>query len=233
MKKIFLAFCCSTFLFAGKNVVPAAAEPVNVPTPAPAMPISSHAIDLKIGTLGVGMDIEHMFNKKFGVRFNINGGQITRHKTYDDIYYDAKLKLFSAGILADYHPWGGIFRITTGLYYNRNKITATATPTGSVEIGNETFTNVVDVDAKIEFNKLAPYIGIGWSSVEHNGWHFVADIGVMYSGRPKVHIKATSSDPTIQSQLDSQARIEEQNVYNDVKKYKFWPVISIGIQKRF
>lgn len=237
MKKLSFIVATTISLMAGKNVAPVVSTPTPVPAPAPAPILSSDAIDLKLSTLGVGVDYEHMFNKKFGLRFNINGFRLTKNKVYDDIKYHAKLKLFSAGILADYHPWGGIFRISTGAYYNKNKITGTAKPNKSVTIGNTIYTpdQIGQVNAKIDFKKFAPYLGIGWSSVEHDGWHFVADIGVMFSGKPRVHIKAKAKPAfsSLQSQLDQDAKKEERNVYHDVKKYKFWPVIAIGIQKRF
>jgi outer membrane protein W len=229
MRKVLVLSLVAASAFAGKNVAVAPVAPVPVENVAPAA-IASHSISLKAGTLGVGVDIEHMFNKKHALRFNINGLKVSKTKTLDDVKYDLDLKLLNAGLLYDYHPWEGSFRLSVGVYYNGNKIEGSATPASNVTIGNTTYTpaQVGRIDAKIDFKKIAPYIGIGWSSTETKGWHFTADIGVMYSGTPKVSLKTTSN-------LVSQADIEQeiQNVKDDIKKYRWWPVLTIGIQKKF
>jgi len=237
MKKITLALAISSVaLFAGKDVTPVTTPAVDVPTPAPAK-ISNNGVALKIGTLGVGLDYEHFFNKKFALRTNINYFKYTKnHKNIGDVNYDAKLTLFSAGLLADYHPWASSFRLSTGIYYNGNKLKGTARPTsGTVTYGGQTYNSndISWVKAKVDFRKVAPYLGIGWSSVESNGWHFSADIGVLFVGKPKIYTKAYSSNPIIQAQLNNDVNTEKQKIYKDVKKYKYWPVISIGIEKKF
>ena len=225
MKKLIIASALSTVaIFAGKNVATTQVEPI--PVVAPAM--VSNAIALKVGTLGVGVDIEHMFNKKHAIRLNVNGLKVSRSKELDDIDYDLDLKLLSAGLLYDYHPWESSFRLSVGLYYNGNKIEGTARPKGSVKIGEHTYTFTNErIDAKIDFKKVAPYIGFGWSSVEKDGWHFTADVGVMYSGTPKVNI--TTNAAVSASDIND----EIKNVKDDIENYKWWPVVSIGIQKKF
>ena len=235
MNKVILsALAISSIAFAGKNVAPVAVPPVSVPAVAPAA-VSSNGVALKVGTLGVGVDVEHMFNQKFGMRFNVNGLNLTKTKTYDNIKYKAKLKLLSAGLLADYHPWGSMFRVSGGVYYNGNKITGTAKPAGSVTYGGKTYAigQIGKIDAKIDFKKVAPYLGIGWSSTESSGWHFTTDIGVMYVGKPKVNLKAHANNSALQNDLDNHTASEEAKVYKDVKKYKWWPVVSIGIERKF
>jgi hypothetical protein len=234
MKKVVsLAVVLSGLLIAGKNVEVAPVAPVPV---APAN-IASNGFDLKVGTLGLGVDFEHMFNKKHALRVNINGLKVSKTKNLKGIDYDLDLKLLTAGVLYDYHPWKSSFRLTTGLYYNKNKITGHAEPTASksITIGDKTYTasDKVSVDAKIDFKKVAPYIGIGWSSTEVDGWHFTADIGVMYHGTPKVSLKSYTSNANIRNELESETKKEEQELYDKVKKYKWYPVIAIGIQKKF
>ncbi len=85
MKRVILsALAISSIAFAGKNVAPVAVPPVSVPSVAPAA-ISSNGVALKVGTLGVGVDIEHMYNQKFGMRLNVNGFKLNKTKTYDEI----------------------------------------------------------------------------------------------------------------------------------------------------
>ena len=259
MKKIVvLALSASVALIAGKDVIPAPSEPLPVVPATPALEsLTSHGIGLKIGTLGIGVDFEHYFNKKHALRLNPNYFKYTRDdEDIEGINYDAELKLQNVGLLYDYHPWGTSFRISTGVYYNKNKLTATARPKNiageEFEIGDETykFEGNSEIDAKIDFKKVAPYVGIGWSSPEKNGWHLIADIGVMYVGSPKVDYKIRKNSGKIYQKNDDGTWTEIADVENnqdvkeaidkeaaeirkEVKKYKWWPVISIGIQKKF
>ena len=74
------------------------------------------------------------------------------------------------GLLADFFPMKGTFRLTAGLLSNRNKVELDAVPTGdTIDIGgiNPTRTrsgrNVLSGD--IDFDSSVPYFGIGWGNV--------------------------------------------------------------------
>jgi len=239
MKKIALSLAlCSVALFAGKNVVVADVPPVDVPAQKTIANDVSNGVALKLGTLGVGVDYEHFFTDKFAVRLNVNGLTYTKNKTIKGIPFHAKLTLLTAGILADYHPTGNSFRISGGLYYNGNKldINAKTTASKSLTVNGTTYTNTakVSVNGKIDFQKADPYVGVGWSSTELQGWHFTADLGVMYHGTPKVHLTGKSNlTGAAKNKFNSDVENERVKIYNEAKDYKFYPVISIGIEKKF
>jgi hypothetical protein len=267
MKKMLLATAFTTVaLLAGKDVIPAVSEPAPVVDSAPATTLpnltqrdylTSHGLGLKVGTLGVGVDFEHFFNKKHALRINPNYLKITRDdEDIEGINYDAELKLQNAGLIYDYHPWGTAFRVSTGIYYNGNKLTATARPQNLGEeifdIGGQEykFEGNAEIDAKVDFKKVAPYVGIGWSSAEKNGWHIIADIGVMYVGSPKVSYNINKNSGTIYQKdnngnwnpiadIENNQEIktaidkEAAEIKDEMKDYKWWPVLTIGIQKKF
>jgi hypothetical protein len=196
--------------------------------------------------LGVGVDIEHKFDSKNGVRLNINGIKISRDDELDDIEYDLDFDLFTAGILYDYYPYETNFRLTTGLYYNKNEIEGSAMPSNAVKLGNIIYDpdEIGKLTAKIDYdNKIAPYFGIGWSSKAKNGWQFTADIGAMYTGKPRVTAEVTPGS-TINAlpepikteavkALNESIAKETEYIYEDVKDYKWWPVLMIGVKKKF
>ena len=241
MKKVALSLALSSVaLFAGKNVVVADVPPVDVPTQKTIANDVSNGVALKLGTLGVGVDYEHFFTDKFALRGNINYFKYTKDKTIKDVPFHGKLTLFTAGILADYHPWASSFRVSGGVYYNGNKFSVTGKQTRNIKLGNTNYdAGSITLSGKIDFKKVAPYLGIGWSSTEVNGWHFTADIGVMYHGKPKVKLNGklksnySGNNVYTQAQLDADVKAKENEIYNKIKKYKFYPVISIGIEKKF
>ena len=252
MKKVIsLAIVASGILFAGKGVELAPVEPISItPTPVASNILSSNGVALKVGTLGVGVDVEHMFSKKHGLRLNVNGIKVSRDEEIEGIDYDLDLTLLTAGLLYDYHPWESAFRLSAGFYYNGNKIEGVARPSTSeiYEIGDKRYelTSNAKLDAKIDFKKTAPYLGIGWSSTESNGWHFTADIGVMYVGSPKVSYKLSGTTGSVKDvdtgaivdieddgTLKQEIEKEKAEIVDEIKDYKWWPVIMIGIQKKF
>jgi len=247
MKKVMLiaSVLATSSLFAGKNVIPATAEPINVPTPqVPALENETlYNANLKIGTLGIGVDISRAINPNLAIRLNlVNYFKYNKKKKIGEINYDAHLKLLSAGLLLDYFPSDtSTFRITAGAYYNKNKLYGTAKPTltKSITIGGTTYnaTKVVSVDTSITFKKFAPYIGIGWGNKpSKSGWQFSLDIGAMYQGSPRIYAKATPAagmTPAQIATLNTNVEKERVKIYKDVKKYKWYPVVSIGISKSF
>ena len=46
------------------------------------------------------------------------------------------------------------------------------------------------------FNKVAPYLGIGWGNPVQNGkgWGMISDIGVLFQGSPKTTLTVTCTD---------------------------------------
>jgi len=219
-------------LFAGKNIIPAGTKPAVISAPEETL----YNAGLKFGTQGIGLDISRAINPNLAVRFNvINYFKYNKKDKIGQINYDAHLKLLTAGVLLDYFPSNtSTFRMSIGAYYNKNKITATATPSSNVKIGNTTYTpaQIAQIDTSITFNKLAPYIGIGWGNKpSKSGWQFNFDLGVMYQGTPKVNTKVTTNVaiPGLQNNIE----VETNKIRDDIKKYKWYPVVSIGISKSF
>ena len=191
----------STALFAGgKGVSIAAVEPIVIPetdvvnTESDALGASIwsdrlYNVGLTVGTLGAGINVATPINDSFQLRLNINGAKYSRTESEEDIDYDADLKFANAGLLVDYFPFESVgFHLTAGAYYNANKIEAAGQPT------NGTFT-IDDVDyqaaeigslnADLDFDKFAPYIGLGWGNDSRSeGFGFSLDIGALV-GKPK------------------------------------------------
>jgi len=196
---------------------------------------------LKVGTLGVGADMTIGISKKLNARANLNyfsyGKTITEDEDEDGSgggTIKPKLNLLTMGALLDWHPWAQGFRISAGLYLNKNKLDLTAETSDTVEI-NEHEYSVSDLGGKVDFNSLAPYFGIGYgNAVQANGhWHFSFDIGALYSGSPQVALWATASDPALQAQLDADIAEEVKDIEDDVEMYTIHPVISLGVSYLF
>jgi hypothetical protein len=80
-------------------------------------------------------------------------------------------------------------------------------------------------------HRAAPYLGIGWGNVAGAGFNFYADVGVMFMGAPKARINGDCPAPgsAACNQLQAQAAAEQANLEDQLKHFKAYPVLNIGL----
>ncbi len=198
-----------------------------------------YTFGLKAGTLGVGMDISTPIFQDTALRLNLNGLQYNRIEEIDGISYDGTLDFFSVGMLLDYFPFESTgFRLTGGAYYNANKFTGIAKPidVSNVEINGVTYgiDDVGRLDTEITFNRIAPYVGLGWGNdVRFEGWGFNLDVGAMYQGTPNAVLDVHVNNSMLESQIRNDVEAEKQTLLDDIEQYKIYPVIMVGVDYTF
>jgi hypothetical protein len=197
--------------------------------------LSDVSVGLQVGTLGAGVVAAVPLTKDVAARIGVNGYNYNYNTTSNGVAYDGHLKLQSAEFFADWHPWGGSFRLTGGVLYNNNKFDLTGTPSGGSYTFNGTVytaSQVGSVNANVDFNKVAPYIGFGWGDNSQTaGLHFTSDIGVAYQGSPKATITATGAASN--AQLASDVQASQAKLQSDLNNFRFYPVIEMGLVYRF
>lgn len=194
------------------------------------------AVTGKIGTLGVGVDFTKSLTESFDARVGINLFSYTYTGEDSEIEYDFELGLFTAAVLADWHPGRSPFRFSAGLVLNNNKIDSTAKTKDTIEIGDKEYTpaQIGVLSGEITFNTVAPYIGIGTGrpAVGASKWGFSFDLGVIFQGSPKVDLSVSgplASDPDLQRELAK----EEKDIEDEMEGFKYYPVLSLGVIYRF
>ena len=194
---------------------------------------------LKAGTLGVGVDVSKGISETLAVRLQANALNYNRDITKSDVDYDADIKLKSAGLLLDWHPFSGTFRVSAGAYWNGNELSATGQPSGGTYVINGVTYNSSDIgslDGKIDFKSVAPYLGIGFGSAPKagRGMTLSFDLGVLYQGEPNVGLTVVCG-PSVPNcnTLQSDVAAEQESLQHDLKDFKFYPIASFGIGYRF
>jgi len=200
------------------------------------------------GTLGFGVEATQSLHRKLNSRIGFNTLSTSLEDSYDGVDYNANIDFKTLTALLDWHPFAGTFRLSGGLVLNNSAITIRNKQiTQTFTFGNSNYTSSdLALEGDISFQPFAPYVGLGWSSApaKKSGFGFSAEIGIMYSGSPDIQLSASgtatdqnnpnstfnvAADPGFQENL---AR-EEKNLQDDYKKYKYFPVLSMGVTYAF
>lgn len=212
--------------------------------------------------LGLGVSVGIPFAGRFNLRVAHHGF------TYDldDIEdkdsgatYTGELDLNSTGVLLDFHPFKGAFRITAGLASNSNQINlhGVADPGATYDVGNCTFEsdpgNPLRIDGEVGFSGTAPYVGIGWGGNMNGapGFFMTFDLGVLLSGQPETSLSGrggarntnagqlaecgptTYQDVSTYPEFQQAVADAEKDVDDETKDFEYWPNIAIGVGWRF
>jgi hypothetical protein len=196
-------------------------------------------LSTRIGTLGIGVDVAKSIAPQVNGRVGFNFGNIGSNRTDSGINYDAQLNLSSVQLVGDYYPFrSNGFRVTGGLVAQNNKFSVTSKPNGNgsytIDGTQYNTSDVGTLTGEYKYsNSIAPYFGIGIGKSTNEGFGFNADLGVMFTGSPKVTLNASNptfnSNPIARTQLDNQVRQTE----NDLKGFNVYPVLSIGLSYGF
>ena len=205
----------------------------------PGIASADTSLGLRGGTLGGGVELSHAFGQRTGVRLNADAYNFKRTDTHDNIDYDMKLKLQTVSLLGDWFPFANNFRISAGAVLNGNKFRLKGLPTGgNFTINGTTYptSQVGSLDAAVDFNKAAPYFGIGCGRAIRSGLSLIFDAGVMFQGSPKSKIDVTCgplATPQQCAQARSDAQAEQSRLDEKLHFYKYYPVVSLGLAYTF
>lgn len=194
------------------------------------------AVGPKIGTLGAGVEAVVGSGETFNLRIGANAWRYSREIHKDSVKWSGKLNLRTAGIFADYHPFENGFRISAGPVLNYNSLNVSVTPSQNITINGHTYTptQVGQATGKLKFNKVSPYLGIGYESAFTNDSCLSMNVeaGVLLQGKAKGTFSATGSLANTQSQLLNDLKSNAEKAANKAL-IRYYPVISIGFKYRF
>ena len=181
------------------------------------------------GTSGVGVHIVVPIKEQLNARFGFNALNHTYSTNTNSAHYDVFLRPRALDALLDYYPAAGAFRVTGGLVYNtNNKYDVIGTPLAARRY---TF------DGTIEFNKVAPYLGIGWGNAvaKDKGWGFTADVGVLFQGSADTSLAnpGCTASAAVCTRLANGLAAENEALQDKVNKFKYFPVLRVGVSYRF
>jgi hypothetical protein len=212
-------------------------------------------VQFKLGTPGFGGEVGIRVLPKVNVRAGFALFNYSHTFTKDGISYDGKLTLRSVNANLDWYLLGP-FHISPGvLLYNGFHGAATAAVAGgqTFTLGGTTYQSStaapLNGSLAISPRKAAPELLIGFGNlVPRSGRHFTAnvDLGVVFQGALNSTLALggfaclppnstgptcvnAGTDPTVQANVKAQ----QTKLDNDLKAFKYYPVISFGIGWKF
>ena len=197
------------------------------------------------GTLGIGAELTIGGSSQLEGRLGIHGYEYSERREASDIEYDGEASLRTATALLDWHPGGRGFRLTGGLVYNSTEVTGSSLPpaSGVYDIGGVPVPVelVGTLDAKVEFDPIVPYAGLGWGRAPGSGSGFgvTLDLGVIFQGEgevtltPVIPAGSPLNDPLARQALQVLLLALDEDLQDDVADYDLYPVVSLGISYRF
>lgn len=214
-------------------------------------------VDVNVGTLGVGLSVGYEFNEYFKARVRAGFLSYEHDDTWSDVDVTGEFCGNNMGVMFDYHPFGGRFHLTAGLNISDLGIDVE----GSMDRrhyaqhigktydfgGYQFIIKDEDVTARAEYkwNKVQPYLGLGWSSdgERDSELYFTFDMGVLFVGSGKLSVSHTGGADVITPDgnrtnisndiLESAMRKEGEDFFEIADDICVYPVIQLGVGGRF
>lgn len=223
------------------------------PNPNKTNSYSRWSINLKAGTLGAGVDISRAMGRHFSLRGSVNAFDFDYPFSIDGVTYDSRFHLRSGGASVDWFPMHGGFRISPGVLYFKNNLSAiSGVPPGKYfELGEQGFINSVDDPlngtASVVFpRRVAPMLTIGFRSLlpgkgESRRLSFPVEFGLAYTGAAKIDVTLNGTACTLEgcftfaqnAEAQDSLKAEIRKLNNQLASYPVYPIVSLGANYRF
>lgn len=198
-------------------------------------------VGVKAGTLGFGLEGSWRPIPWFDVRAGANMFDYDDNGSQAGINYDGTLSLETYYATANFRFPLSPFRMTVGAFSNGNEVELVSQDMPAYSIGDDPIpylpSEVGTLTSTASFESMAPYLGAGFDFSIANRFGIALDFGVLWQGEPIVSLTADgtlATDPSaIGDQFRSALEVERQQLEDEVKDFKAYPVISLGFNFNF
>jgi hypothetical protein len=200
-----------------------------LPAAARADLFSSISYGAHASTTGFGVTLEKPLLYNFSLRLLTNNLSVTEQETYDATHYTATTHVANIGLIGDFRPYAGRYRISAGLLFGSDRIDNVAQPGGAtINVGTGVYpvAGTGQVTTHLRFDRPAIYAGVGTGTGLVPGLALAFDAGIEIRNG---HADASATgplagDPTFQADL---ARLQ-----GELRTRVISPVVSIGLVYR-
>ncbi len=153
-----------------------------LPSAANADLFSSLSYGVRASTIGDGITLEKPLLYDFSVRVTTGNLSITNQSSYDRTSYITTTRYNNIGVIGDFRPYGGRYRLSAGLVFGNDRIDNVANPsTPSMRVGNNLYptSGTGQVLARVTFNRPSIYAGVGTGTGIVKGLALDIDGGIL------------------------------------------------------
>ena len=192
-------------------------------------------VGVKAGTLGYGAEASWRPLDWLDVRVGANFYDYDEAGGQAGINYDGTLALDTIHLTGNFRFPLSPFRVTAGAFLNNNEVRLVSQPMPSYDIGSGLDylpAEVGTLRSVASFESVSPYLGAGYDFSLMDRLGLSLDFGVLWQGEPTVSMTSDgtlSTDPGFMQNLAE----ESQELEDELKDLKAYPVISIGFNFNF
>lgn len=189
-----------------------------------------------VGLPGFQAGYAQPFSRTITLRGDVSTLRLpSRSANKSGIAYQISPSLNRLGMFADWFALQGGLRLTGGITFNQMNLTLHAQGNGDViNIGGTEFTISPDdqLDVKIEFPRVTPYLGLGYGHhVGNGGLGLTFDLGASIG---RARLRAGTAGPNL-GRIDQESLNRELEELSDAlgKQLRVIPQVSLGLTYRF
>jgi hypothetical protein len=245
---------------AGSSFAAPAAAAASVTSPAPAAseggPFSGLGVGVKLGLAGIGFDVA---TPLVPTRLNLRGGATffsynLSETTGDNLVANGTLTLRNSGIMVDWFPFRGSFRLSGGatVYNNKGFSGSLDVPSGSsFTLGSDKYFatgtgGLVGTGVFKLGGDAGGRVSFGWGNLVPKQGHrfsFDTELGIEFVSKPTVALGFTGlvcpsaqgancespENAATYTPFLSDVTAEQSKLQTDVNFLSFYPIVSVGV----
>ena len=182
-------------------------------------------IEAGVSTLGIYIGPNYNLGDRLTARLPIYLGSATFQNSFEGNDATVNASTTSAALLADYHPFGGAFRVSGGLGFGGYEVTSSIV---NPNLDGTVFTGTADFNFEQKDN-VVPVLSLGYAKTFKSGFGVVAELGAKF-GTYTVASSSSFLPSGQQADYDAEiARINRQFA-NDIKAT---PFLTLGISYKY
>jgi hypothetical protein len=216
-----------------------------------ARPFHTFAIGVKASTLGPAVEIATPLSASLNLRAIGHFIDLDYNFNVDGIDYTTGVNFRSGQLGVDWFPFHSGFHVSPGLLYFKHYLSGVINVPAGKHFSLEDVDYINSVDdpvsgtASVGFSRhIAPALTIGWGNIiPRSGRHLSLpfEIGAVYTGAGVMDVRIAGTACTYQgcfnaaTDPDTQANLQKEirDLNKEVKKFQYYPIISLGLAYRF
>lgn len=200
-----------------------------LPAAANADLFSSLSYGVRASTIGDGITLEKPLLYNFSLRVTTGNLSNSNQSHYDGTNYTTTTRYNNVGVIGDFRPYGGRYRLSGGLVFGNDRIDNIANPsTPFMRVGNGLYptSGTGQVLARVTFNRPSIYLGAGAGTGIVKGLALDVDGGILIrNGVPT----ATANGPLM---TNPAFQADLTRLQGELRTHIVVPVVSVGLVYR-